>query len=126
MLKTVTFHTDEDGLTMALGPREAVIMDVLWNEPDRWRTVEQVCRRMEDVAITTTQTTLNRMVDKGLVLREARSIGRRRRNINHYRPVYATEDALRRHVELIVTEGLRVFMGKERSCFDHDQYIHPC
>jgi predicted transcriptional regulator len=64
----MTYHPDRDGLErFGLGPREAAIMEYMWDccTP---RTLRHVCYyRSEGRAVTTVQTTLNRLVNKGLL-----------------------------------------------------------
>ena len=63
------YYPDRDGLERFLGPTEAALMSYLWSccSP---RTLTQICfYRANGRATTTIQTTLNRLVTKGLLTR---------------------------------------------------------
>lgn len=53
-----------------MGPRERMIMDILWADPDRHLSVREVAERLdENIAYTTVMTLLTRLHLKGLLHR---------------------------------------------------------
>jgi predicted transcriptional regulator len=53
-----------------MGPRERMIMEILWAEDDRYLPVREVAGRLgEDVAYTTVMTLLSRLHRKGMLRR---------------------------------------------------------
>jgi predicted transcriptional regulator len=57
-------------LSEVLGPLEAEIMDVVWDEGEvTVRDVHRTLNRDRDIAYTTVMTTLGRLADKGLLRR---------------------------------------------------------
>ncbi|MGH8905982.1 MAG: BlaI/MecI/CopY family transcriptional regulator [Egibacteraceae bacterium] len=54
----------------SMGPREQMIMDILWADRERYLPVREVAERLgEDIAYTTVMTLLTRLHRKGLLRR---------------------------------------------------------
>ena len=71
-MRDIRYYPERDGLErFGLGPTEAIIMAHMWS-CTRPRTLTQVCFYCADGrAVTTVQTTINRLVKKGLLTRTA-------------------------------------------------------
>lgn len=67
------YDLSKSGLEHWLGPLEARVMDVLWSSDRRPLPLQRVWRELGSYewAMTTIQTTLNRLVAKGLVGRNS-------------------------------------------------------
>lgn len=87
-MRDIRFHPERAGLERyGLGPTEAALMDYLWSCTSG-RTLAQICYyRSGGRATTTTQTTLNRLVRKGLLVRSKTDSSRYR-----YQPTEPREE----------------------------------
>ena len=63
------YYPDRDDLERFLGPTEAALMEYLWNCCSPRTLTQIVYYRANGRATTTIQTTLNRLVNKGLLIR---------------------------------------------------------
>jgi len=82
-----SFRLDARGLERVLGDLEAAIMESLWERPipATIREVQEHLSTQRVLAFTTVMTVMNRLVDKGLLVRT--KVGRRHR----YRPALDRE-----------------------------------
>ena len=72
-MKGIRFRPEKEGLRVALFDLEADIMEVVWREGFQEFVVADVQRelsRERDIAYTTVMTTLGRLHDKGLLVRQ--------------------------------------------------------
>ncbi len=92
------YYPERDGLErFGLGPTEAVIMEYLWSCTHS-RTLTHICYyRADGRATTTIQTTLNRLVKKGLLSRSKADGGHYR-----YAPVETREQWEARQIAAVV------------------------
>lgn len=95
------YDPTKDGLERWFGPLEAILLDHLW-AASRYRTLRQVCFSCANGrSVTTIQTTLNRLCEKGVL--------RRHRDGTDYRyePV-ETRDAFEARQEQAILDSLGV------------------
>lgn len=107
------FRLRDRGLERVLGSLEAMIMEAIWDAPPpvTIRDVTDRLQRRQPLAFTTVMTVMNRLVEKGLLVR-AGSKG------SHAYRAAITRDAFVRDVTLDVAAGLiRDFGGLAVSQF---------
>ena len=102
-----TVRLSADGLAKVLGDLEARIMRVVWSlgRPATARAVHEQVLREHHVAIHTTITVLNKLVEKGLLRRE------KKEDLLHYEARF-TEEEFRTQASRRVVEGI-LSMGPE-------------
>lgn len=110
-IRHITFSTSAGGLCAVLGPFEADLLDELWllgtpvTNKRMWRAMQQ--RRelagLEFPALTTVQTTLERLVDKGFVVVD------RTGGVKRYTTVLSRQ-AFIDHVERLLRAALDDFL----------------
>lgn len=102
------FHLDSTGMRRILGSLEADLLEAVWQltpgaeaEPEGWTTIGAVCDHLgaAEFNYKTVQTVMNRMVEKGLLLR------RRDARAHTYR-AGMTHDALVMQVTHTIVSGL--------------------
>jgi len=65
------FSPAKDGLVKVLGPLETEIMQVVWkDQPSTVKKVHRALAQQRDIAYTTVMTTMSRLADKGVLLRQ--------------------------------------------------------
>ncbi|HEU0078184.1 MAG TPA: BlaI/MecI/CopY family transcriptional regulator [Longimicrobiaceae bacterium] len=102
-----TVRLSADGLAKVLGDLEARVMRTVWqiDRPATARTIHERVVREHAVAIHTTITVLNKLVEKGLLRRE------KREDLLHYEARF-TEEEFRTQASRRVVEGI-LSMGPE-------------
>ena len=121
--KELTLHPDRQGLRMVLGDLEAVIMDVIWQQPSgTWITVREVYEtlRLERyIAYTTVMNTMTRLAKKG-VLESAR-----RDQAYLYRPRQSRESFIEDVVGHVLERLLVQFTGPMQTALARYTARHP-
>lgn len=102
-----TVRLSADGLAKVLGDLEARVMEAIWTigRPVPARTVHERVALSHAVAIHTVITVLNKLVEKGLLVREKRD------DLLHYQ-AQLTEEEFRAKTSRRVVEGILSF-GRE-------------
>lgn len=106
----IVFYTGRDDLEKALGPLEARILILLWDATGP-RTIREICETIGDLAMSTIQTTVNRMLRKGMIAQ----LGVRHRGpASNARYIPAqSEQELRRRIVREVIQALRDFIDPD-------------
>lgn len=96
-----TVRLSAEGLAKVLGDLEARVMQAVWRlaEPAPARAVHDLVAKKHRVALLTVVTVLNKLVAKGLLVREKRD------DLLHYE-ARMTEDAFMAHASRRVVEGI--------------------
>ncbi|MDO7906437.1 BlaI/MecI/CopY family transcriptional regulator [Paenibacillus sp. JX-17] len=72
-MKIQNFKVGERGLNRFFGPLEARIMDDIWAHPDRSiKEVQTALEHDKDINFNTVMTVMNRLVEKGLLVKRLR------------------------------------------------------
>ncbi len=102
----IHFNPAREGLSKALGPLEAEIMQILWQEAhSSVRQIHALLAQQRTIAYTTVLTTMRRLVDKGFLKRE------RAGNADIYRPALSQEDL----VQMVVQQVLESLLDEHRE-----------
>ncbi|WP_080837504.1 BlaI/MecI/CopY family transcriptional regulator [Cohnella massiliensis] len=101
-MKVQRMKLNEEGLNRFFGPLEAQIMDIVWKAGHI--NVKEVQSSLdEELSYTAVMTVLNRLHEKGHLLKSTTGKGRNR--ISYYQPSQSKEEFLREQTKA-VTHGL--------------------
>lgn len=93
---------NEEGMNRFFGPLESRIMEIVWEHEDV--SLKRVHNLLdEELSFNTVMTILNRLVEKGHLIKN--SSGRGRNKATHFLPVQTKEQFVQEQTR-IVTEGL--------------------
>lgn len=104
--KRIIFHFDPDasGMEKFVGPLEAQVLQILWNNsPITAKRLQYFLNQKKKYAYTTVTTVLTHLVQKGFLAREKSS------HSFIYRPIISCEDFLEMAVGKIISELNRDF-----------------
>ncbi|BFT69392.1 MULTISPECIES: BlaI/MecI/CopY family transcriptional regulator [Paenibacillus] len=104
-MKKIGYRMQEEGVSRFLGSLETLIMELMWDSGD-WLNVQQLRESLKsehDYSVTTIMTVLNRLSEKGLLVKMAS--GRGRNKLAQFKVVTTREDFILEQTRN-VTEGL--------------------
>jgi predicted transcriptional regulator len=106
------FSPGKRGTAQVLGELQTAVMEILWSEPDLTVSeVEQRLQKKREIAHTTVSTTLDRMHQKGFLLREKQG------KAFVYSPRYSKEEFERGVAEEVLSGLLSQFTEPALSTF---------
>jgi predicted transcriptional regulator len=106
------FSPGKRGTAQVLGELQTAVMEILWKEPDLTVTeVEQRLQKKREIAHTTVSTTLDRMHQKGFLLREKQG------KAFVYSPRYSKDEFERGVAEEVLSGLLSQFSEPALSAF---------
>lgn len=104
-MKKIGYRMQEEGVNRFLGSLETLIMELMWDSGD-WLNVQQLRESLKsehDYSVTTIMTVLNRLSEKGILVKQAS--GRGRNKLAQFKVVTTREDFILEQTRN-VTEGL--------------------
>ncbi len=121
--KELILHPDRPGLSMVLGELEAVIMEVIWRQPeDTWTTARDVYETLRQdryLAYTTVMNTMTRLAKKGVLESDARG------QAYLYRPRQSRESFIEEVVGHVLGRLLVQFTGPTEAALQRYTQQHP-